>query len=177
MKKFIVALIVVFIAFFSFNANAQFTGGEVAKSSSETDLLAFWSNATGTKSLVFSHDSVLNGAPVNDMYAYVSIMHSPITSPEGTILSTTLMLSLGKTKEESISTLEAYRNLYNSMKKGEIREITDSFTNRTYQVHKHDDIKGLLFIGERILAEGLIDENNGYLTNKDIDKMLNKLAR
>lgn len=158
MKKFIAIIVMLLSAIV---ANAQFTGGTETKET-PGEVIDMW--AAFTK--VFGHE--------NDGYSYINILETPRTSPEGTIISTTLTLSLGSTKDECVQTLNAYKNLINSMEKGEWREITDSKTGITYNVIKQT--KNMIVLnGSPTRKDNVLINNGGNLTISDIDNMLKKL--
>ena len=158
MKKFIVIFVMLL---FGIAANAQFTGGTETKES-PAKIIDTWSG--------FSKSFGLE----NDGYFYVHILNTPKQSPEGTIVSSILTLSLGATKDECRNTLNAYKGLINDMEKGEWREITDTKTGITYNVIKQTK-NSLTLSGSPTQKDKVVNHNGGNITISDIDNMLNKL--
>ena len=167
MKKIIIVLSILFIGLIlSTNvANAQFTGGDVSTSSGNAELVMSWDMFNKSLSIT------------DDGYIFAYIFQAPRKTPEGKTISTILTLSLGKTKDECVSTLNAYKNLYNDMEKNEFREITDVTSGITYTITKNVDgiLNGITFNGGLTENGLVIVEHSGILLLKDVDKMLKKL--
>ncbi len=167
MKKIIITLFSLFIGLIlSVNtANAQFTGGDTTKNSGKAELVLSWDMFNKSLSIT------------DDGYFFTYILQAPRKTPEGKTISTFLTLSLGKTKDECVSTLNAYKSLYNDMEKNEFREITDVASGITYTITKNADgiLNGITFNGGLTENGSVIVEHSGILLTKDIDKMLKKL--
>lgn len=161
MKKIIFVLFFIF----SFNfANAQFVGGEIV--TNEVKVIANWDSFN--KTLTYS----------NGIYYYTHILSSPKMNLVGVYESMILTISLGKNKEEVINTLNAYKNLIEKLGKNDQTTITDAITNTKYLISK--DTTGamkntIMFLGETLETKDAKVKQVGYLSIKDIEKMINKL--
>lgn len=167
MKKIVIVLFSLFIGLIlsTNTANAQFTGGDTSTSSGKSELVMSWDMFNKSISLT------------DDGYIFTYIFQAPRKTPEGKTISAILTLSLGKTRDECVSTLNAYKNLYNAMEKNEFREITDVTSGITYTITKNVDgiLNGITFNGGLTENGLVIVEHSGILTMKDVDKMLKKL--
>ena len=161
MKKFIIIIVSLIL---SISASAQFVGGDNITSEG-AELITSWNG----------FDKSLSYDKSEQMFVYIHITETPRKNIVGIIESTILSLSLGKTKEEAIKTLNAYKSLIEKLGKTEETEITDVFTNVTYKVFK--DTNGIMkntifFLGDSVIDNEVKMSQYGNLSLKDIEKMI-----
>lgn len=165
MKKFIVFIIaaIILAVSTSFTAKAQFVGGDTTKERGE--VIETWSDIYGIKAFGMS----------NENYVFSSILTRPGKMADGSIHSDIITLSLGKSKEECVKTLYAYKDLIGSISKYETREITDVLSGITYVVSYGGSKNRIIFTGGDKIEGDTHIHYSGFLSVSDIERMLKKI--